>query len=118
MSETKIKRRLKSIPITLSTSSSSATTIRLDDMAGAVVSFGTMSTSAVSVQVYGSDTEDGEFRRLRDSVGSPADITLQPSTSVGSLYAFPDAAFALPWAKLVSGDTHSTGVSGVVMYKS
>ena len=118
MSETKIKRRLKSIAITLSTSSSSATTIRLDDMAGAVVSFGTMSTSASTVQVYGCDAEDGEFRRLRDNGGCAAAITLQPSTSVGSIYAFPDAVFALPWAKLVSGDTHSTGVSGVVMYKS
>ena len=118
MSETKIKRRLKSVPITLSTSSSSATTIRLDDMAGAVVSLGTMSTSASTLQVYGSDAEDGEFRQLRDSDGNAAEITLSPSTAVGSVYAFPDSVFALPWAKLVSGDTHSTGVSGVVMYKS
>ena len=118
MSETKIKRRLKTYPITLSTSSSSATTIRLDDMAGAVVSLGTMSTSAATLQVYGSDTEDGEFRRLRDSGGTAADITLEPSTAVGSVYAFPDAVFALPFAKVVSGDTHTESVSGVVMYKS
>lgn len=118
MGEASIIRRLKSVPVTLSTSTSSATTIRLDNAAGAIVSLGTMSTSATTLQVYGCDTVDGTYRRLYDYAGSGADINLTPSTSVGSMYAFPDAAFALPYAKLVSADTNSTGVSGVVVFKS
>jgi hypothetical protein len=118
MGEASIIRRLKSVPVTLSTSTSSATTIRLDNAAGAIVSLGTLSTSSSSLHVYGCDTVDGTYRRLYDYAGSPANVTLQPSSSVGTMYSFPDAAFALPYAKLVSGDTHSTGVSGVVTFKS
>lgn len=118
MSEIKIKRRQRLVDITLSTSTSSATTLRLDDMASAVVSVGTCSTSAVSLHVYGATSESGAYRRLYDSAGSPANINLAPSTSVGQVYAFPDAAFGLPWCKIVSGDTHSSGVSATVSLKS
>lgn len=118
MSEIKIKRRLRTVAITLSTATSSATTLRLDDMAGAIVSLGTLDTNASSLHVYGADTEDGSYRRVYDSAGSAANITLAPSTSVGTMYAMPDAAFALPYAKIVSGDTNSTGTSGVVIFKS
>ena len=118
MGEASIIRRLKSVPVTLSTSTSSATTIRLDNAAGAIVSLGTMSTNASTLHIYGCDTEDGTYRRLYDYAGSPANISLQPSASVGTMYSLPDASFALPFAKLVSGDTNSTGVSGVVTFKS
>jgi hypothetical protein len=118
MSEIKIKRRLRTISVTLSTSTSDATTLRMDDMAGAVVSLATMSTDAATLHIYGSTEEDGTYRRVYDSVGSAANITLAPSTSEGRIYSLPDAAFALPYAKIVSGDTNSTGVSGVVMFKS
>lgn len=118
MSEIKIKRRLRTIGITLSSATSSATTLRMDDMAGALISLGTMSTNAASLQVWGSDTEDGDFRRVYDSFGSAADITLAPSSTEGRIYSMPDAAFALPWAKIVSGSTNSTGTSGVVIFKS
>lgn len=118
MSEIKIKRRVRNVSITLSTSTSSATTLRLDDMAGAMVSLGTMSTNASMLQIYGAEAEDGSYRRVYDSAGSAADITLQPSTSVGTMYAMPDAAFGLSWCKIVSGDTNSTGVAGIVTFKS
>jgi hypothetical protein len=118
MSEIKIKRRNRQVDITLHTATSSATTLRLDDMAGAVVSFGTMSTNAATVQVWGSDAETGTYRRVYGSDGAAADITLTPSSTDGRIYALPDAAFALPFAKLVSGTTNSTGTAGVVMLKS
>jgi len=118
MAEVDIVRRDKSVTITLADSTSSATTVRLEDAAGAIVSLGTIHTSSVAIHVYGSDTEDGEYRRLYDASGSPANITLQPSTSVGTMYALPDAIFALPYGKLVSGDAYSTGVSGTVTFKS
>lgn len=118
MGEASIIRRQRIQGFTLSTATSAATTIRLDNSAGGVVSVGTMSTSASTLQVYGSDAEDGSYRRLYDSAGSAADITMAPSTAVGRMYALPDAAFALPYLKIVSGDTNSTGVSGVIMLKS
>ena len=118
MSEIKIKRRLRSVNVTLATALSSCETIRMDDMAGGVISIGTLSTDASTLQVYGSDDAAATFRRVYGADGSAADITLAPSTSVGTIYALPDATFALPFAKIVSGDTNSTGVSAVVALKS
>lgn len=117
MSEVKIKRRFRTVNVTLSTSTSAASTLRMDDMSGAIVSLGTMSTSASTLHIYAAESENGSYRRLYDFAGSPANITLQPSSSVGTVYSFPDAAFAAPWVKLVSGDTNSTGVSGFVTFK-
>lgn len=117
MSEMKIKRRFRTVNITLSTSTSAASTLRMDDMAGAVVSLGTMSTNASTLHIYAAEAEAGSYRRLYDFSGAPANITLQPSTSVGAVYSFPDAAFAAPWLKIVSGDTNSTGVTGYVTFK-
>lgn len=118
MSEIKIRRRSRDVDVTLTTATSSATTLRLDDMAGAVVSVGTMSTNAGTLQLYGSPTPDGDYRRVYGSDGSAADITLAPSTSAGQVYSLPDAAFAVPYLRIVSGDTNSTGVSGTVSLKS
>jgi hypothetical protein len=118
MSEVKIKRRQRNVSITLSTSTSSATTLRLDDMAGAVLSMGTVSTNASTLHIYAADAEDGSYRRLYDNAGSPANITLAASSTEGHAYSFPDAAFAVPWCKVVSGDTNSTGVAAVVTFKS
>lgn len=117
MSEVKIKRRQRTVNITLSTSTSAASTLRMDDMAGGIVSLGTMSTNASTLHMYAAEAEDGSYRRLYDYAGSPANIALQPSTSVGTSYGFPDAAFAAPWLKIVSGDTNSTGVTGFVTFK-
>jgi len=118
MSEIKIKRRARNVSITLSTSTSSATTLRMDDMSGAMVSLATMSTDASTLQLYGAESENGTYRRVYDASGNAADITLDPSTTEGRMYALPDAAFGLSWCKIVSGDTNSTGVAGIVTFKS
>lgn len=118
MAEVDIVRRDKTVSITLASTTTDATTIRLEDAAGAIVSLGTLHTSSSSLHVYGSDSEDGEFRRVYDFAGSPANISLQPSSTVGTIYSFPDAIFALPYGKLVSGDAYSTGVSATVTFKS
>jgi hypothetical protein len=89
MSEVKIKRRQRNVSITLSTSTISATTLRLDDMAGAVLSMGTVSTNASTLHIYAAEAEDGSYRRLYDNAGSPANITLAASTSEGHAYSFP-----------------------------
>ena len=118
MSEVRIKRRVRNVSVTLLTATASVTTLRLDDMAGAVVSLGTMLTASSTLQMWGATSESGPFRRVYKADGSAADITLAPSTTDGRIYALPDEVFALPFVKIVSGATNSTGTVGVVSFKS
>jgi len=117
MSEIKIRRKNRSPAITTTTSTTTSTTLRIDDMAGGVVQIGTITTNAATFQVWGSSVDTGTFDRLYDSAGAVADITLAPSTSAGSCYALPDAAYGLPFIKLVSGTT-SANTTATVMLKS
>lgn len=118
MSEIKIKRRVRQVAITLHTTTALATTLRLDDMAGAAVEFGTMSTNAATLQMWGSDSEAGTYYRIYKSDGSVADVTLAASSTAGRIYSLPDEVFAIPFLKVVSGTTNSTGTTGIVMFKS
>jgi hypothetical protein len=103
---------------TLHTATANVATMRLEGMAGGVVSVGTMLTASATLQLFGSLDTTGPFRRLYDSSGSAADITLSPSTAEGRMYSLPDAAFALPYVKVVSGTTNSTGVIAFLTLKS
>lgn len=118
MSEMKIRRRLRTVDVTLTTATADATTINFSDAAGAVISIGTVSTNASTLQIYGAMESDGAYRRVYGSDGSAADVTLTPSSTVGTIYSLPDAAFALPYVKIVAGSTNSSGVVGVVALKS
>jgi hypothetical protein len=118
MSHVKIKRYERDVPITLHSTTTLATTLRLDDMAGGVVNLGTMSTNAATLQMWGSNAVDGAYRRMYDASGSAADITLAASSTEGRIYALPDAVFGLSFLKIVSGTTNSTGTTGVVSFKS
>jgi hypothetical protein len=118
MSEIKMRRRSRQVPITLTTSTASATTLFLEDFAGGVVDVGTMSTSATTLQMWGSSAEGGTFKRLYNADGSVADITLAPSTAVGTIYALPDAVFGVPYLEVLVGNTAGTGVAATVTLKS
>lgn len=118
MSHVTIKRYDRQVPIMLHSTTSSATTLRVEDVAGGVVVFGTMNTNSATLQMWGSTSEAGSFGRLYGADGSAADITLAPSSTQGRIYALPDAVFALPWLKVVSGATNSTGTSGTVVLKT
>jgi hypothetical protein len=118
MSHVVIKRFQRDVSITLHTATSDSQTIRLNDMAGGVVSFGTMSTNAATLQMFGSTAVDGPYRQLYNADGSAANITLAPSSTVGRIYSLPDAAFALSYLRIVSGATNSTGTVGVVSLKT
>lgn len=118
MNESEIKRRTRQFSITLGTATAAATTLRADDMAGGVISCGTMSTAAVSLQCWGAIDEAGPYRRVYDASGSAADITLAPSTADGRIYSLPDALFGVPFIRIVSGTTNSTGTVSVVSFKS
>jgi len=117
MAEVKIKRRYRALSVAITTASATSDTFRMDDMSGGVVSIGTISTNAATLQVWGNTTDSGTFVRLYDSSGAVADITLAPSTAAGSAYALPDAAYGLPFLKLVAGTT-SASTTAQVMLKS
>lgn len=118
MPEPKIRRKFRTVPITLTTSESSATAIRTDDIAGATLVCGTQHTSAVSIQVWAAATAGGTYGRLYDYAGSPANITLTPSSSTGSAYSLPDAAFGCAMIKLVAAEAVGTITSATVVLKS
>lgn len=123
MSEIKIRRRMRDVAVTLHSTTTLATTLNLSDMAGGIVSLGTFSTNEATLQCFGATAVDGPYRRVFGSDGSAADITLSPTTGTpasteGRVYSLPDAVFALPYLKIVSATTNSTGTSGFVVFKS
>jgi hypothetical protein len=123
MGEASIIRRSRATPITLTTSVSGSDTLRLDDMAGGVVVMSTFSSNASTLLCYGATASDATFRRIFGADGSPADVTLSAATgesptSEGRVYSLPDAVFAVPFLKIVSGTTNSTGTEAVVVFKS
>ena len=118
MAEALITRQHRDQDITLSTTTSVATTISLGDMAGGLVSFATMHTSSATLQMWGSATAAGTFRRVYKADGSVADITLAPSSTVGIIYALPDDVYGLPFLKIIAASTVTTSATGVVILKS
>jgi hypothetical protein len=118
MADSIISRKYRDFDIVLATATSLATTLDMRDVAGAVVSFGTMSTNATSLQMWVSPSSTGTFRRLYKSDGSVADVTLAASSTDGRAYSLPDEVFGVEYLKIVSATTNSTGTAGVVMLKS
>jgi len=118
MSESTISRKTRNIDITLTTATASATTLDMRDVAGGVVSFGTMSTNSSTLQMWVGAASTGTYRRLYKSDGSAADLTLTPSSTDGRAYSLPDEVFAPQYLRIVSATTNSTGTAGIVMLKS
>ena len=118
MSNVTLNRRVTSVSVTLFSATASCTTLRLEEMAGAAISVGTMLTASSTLQMWGATAEAGPYRRLYKADGSAADVTLAPSTADGRIYALPDEVFALPFVKIASATTNSTGTVGVVTFKS
>jgi hypothetical protein len=118
MADNILSRKNRDIDITLHTATASATTLDMRDVAGAVVTLGTMSTNASTLQMWAGTTPTGTFRRLYKADGSVADLTLAASSTDGRAYALPDEVFGVEYLKIVSATTNSTGTVGVVMLKS
>jgi hypothetical protein len=118
MSTSRISRLNRDIDITLHTATALATTLDMRDIAGAVLSIGTISTAATTLQMWVGATPTGSFRRLYKSDGSVADLTLAPSSTEGRAYSLPDEVFGTEYLKIVSATTNSTGTTGFVMFKS
>ena len=117
MSESKIRRKSKAHSFTMFTATASCDTIPMFDMAGGLVSVGTMSTNATQINLWVSDSTNGPFRQLYDKDGAAVKITLAASTADGRVYSMPDETFAAQFIKFVSATTNSTGTVGTVMFK-
>ena len=118
MSTSRITRQHRDSDIVLHTATALATTLDMRDVAGAVVSFGTMSTNASTLHMFVGSRTDGTFTRLYKVDGSVATLTLAPSSTEGRSYSLPDEVFGAEFLKIVSSTTNSTGTTGVVMFKS
>jgi len=118
MAESIISRKNRDLDITLATATAAATTLDMRDVAGAIVSFGTMNTNSSTLQMWVGTNPAGTFRRLYKSDGSVADLTLSASSTLGRAYSLPDEVFGTEYLKIVSATTNSTGTAGVVMFKS
>ena len=115
MSQVRIRRSFRVVTATVTTATSTCTTLRLEDMAAAVMQLPTITTNAATINVWGNITDTGTFAQLYDSSGSLAAITLAPSTSNPTMYALPDSSFAVPYLRLVAADTNATAVVSIVM---
>ena len=115
--ESKIRRKSKVNSFTMFTATASCDTIPMFDMAGGLVSVGTMVTASTQINLWVSDSTSGPFRQLYDKDGAVVKITLAASTADGRVYAMPDEAFAAQYIKFVSATTNSTGTVGTVMFK-
>ena len=115
--EQKIRRKYKTFPITLSTSTAVATTIRWDDVAGGAIELGA-GTSITSLQIWASEATSGTFGRLFDSSGQAADITLSQSSTEARVYSMPDASYGCGALKIVAGQAAGTAVTALVMLKT
>jgi len=118
MSTSRISRLNRDVDITLHTATALATTLDMRDIAGAVLSIGTISTAATTLQMWVGAAPTGSFRRLYKSDGSVADLTLAASSTEGRAYSLPDEVFGTEYLKIVSANTNSTGTTGFVMLKS
>jgi hypothetical protein len=115
MSQVRIRRSFRVVTATVATATASCTTLRLEDMAGAVMQLPTITTNAATINVWGNTTDAGAFAQLYGSDGAVASITLAPSTTNQTMYALPDAAYAVPYVKLVAANTNATATVSIVM---
>lgn len=116
--EPKIRRKYKAVPVTLTTSSASATTLRWDDVAGGALEIGTVATAVTTIQVWASDATTSTFGRLYKVDGSAADITLSSSTTEARVYALPDEVYGCGAIRLVANNAAATAAAAIVMLKT
>lgn len=116
--EPKIRRKYKAVPVTLTTSSASATTLRWDDVAGGALEIGTVATAVTTIQVWASDSTTSTFGRLYKVDGSAADITLSSSTTEARVYALPDEVYGCGAIRLVANNAAATAAAAIVMLKT
>lgn len=116
MSQVKIKRLVRVVTATVTTATSTCTTLRLEDMANAVVQLPTLGTSGAVVQVWGNTTDTGTFTQVYGADGVASTLTVPANgTNVGVTIALPTAATGLAYGKLVATVAGATGTYSVTL---
>lgn len=119
MSEPRIRRRFRAIPVTIATATAGSTAIRWDEVAGGTLRIAagvTVTVSSTQIQLWTSDSIDGTYGRLHDAAGSAADLTIVRDSVNATSYALPDACYGVGAIRLVAGSTHVA--SGTVSLKT
>ena len=116
MSQVKIKRLSRVVSATVATATASCTTLRLEDMASALVQLPVLGTSGAVIQVWGNTTDTGTFTQVYGSDGVASTITVPANgTNVGVSCALPAAALSANYVKLVASAAGATATASVVM---
>lgn len=117
MSESKIRRKLKTYSFTSYSNTTSSIVYPCVDMAGGLLIAGSVNTAAVALNLFAADSTSGPWRQVYDSSGSAASITIATHATDGRAYQIPDAAFAAPYLQIVGSTTAATGMTGTVCFK-
>ena len=113
MSEIVIRRRARLQICTIGTSTSTATTIRTDDMAAGTLHVVGLSTAVTSIALWAAPTRDGPYTALMSADGSAIEITT--TTAQPGCYTLPDAVHGLHWLKLVADADVGTASATITM---
>jgi hypothetical protein len=117
MNEPKIKRKFRSINVSLKTSESNSTVILFDDAAGGSIEIGTSVPQFTTLKFYASESQDLTFGSLRKSDGSEVTVTLSPSSAESRVYPIPDECYGVGAIKVLAGQPEGTAARCVVMLK-
>lgn len=115
MSQVRIQRYARFVPVAASTATGQATTIRCGDVAGGMVLVAGASTNATRIALYGSN-DDANYRPVYGSDGAVAEVVLRTGTD--ATYTLPDAAFGLRFVRLVPDANLGTAATVTVSMKS
>jgi hypothetical protein len=116
VSELKTLRRGRVQGVTVGTSSSSSSTIRLDDMASGVVYLAGAATAATTLQVWASVSPDDTYLPLQAADGS--DVVVSLNTTESRAYVLPSAVGTARFIRLVSDADIGTAATVSVSVKS
>lgn len=108
-----IRRRGRSQICTIGTTTSTASTIRTDDMAAGTLHVTGLSTAVASIELWAAAAPDGPYAALMSADGSAVEITT--TTAQPACYALPDAVHGLHWLRLVADADVGTAAASITM---
>ena len=111
--QVKMKRTVAVQTVAVGTATTSSSSLRFDNMAGAVVAVNG-NTASCTFTVWGSG-DNATFRVLAGTDGVAATLTIPAD---GGMVDLPAAAFAAPYLRFVTSDALSTAASVAVGCKT
>ena len=116
MSEIRILRRGRVNAATVGTTTSSSSTVRVDDMTAGVLYVASAATSATTISVWAAEAPDGVYLPLQDAAGGDVEIAL--NTAADCAYTLPAAVGSARFIRLVADSDIGTAATVSVSVKS